>query len=125
MKIITEINQEKKIRKHTFSGQFDFTLLYKLLDDVYKNPQYDADMNILWDMAETDDINYLTAQQLYEMVTLVSWKWDSKSKKKAALIIPRPVDSGLAGMYEKNLDNISRNEIRFFTNNREAIRWLE
>ena len=125
MKITTEIILEKKIRKHTFSGKFDFALLYKLLDDVYKNPQYAPDMNVLWDLAETDDMSYMTAQQLYEMVALVSWKWDSKGRHKAALIIPGPVDSGLATMYEMHLDNTSRNEIRFFTNNQEAIQWLE
>lgn len=125
MTITTEINQEKKIRKHTFSGKFDFALLYKMLDDVYKNPPDDADMNVLWDLAEMDDINYLTAQHLYEMVSLVSWRWDSKGKRKAALIISRPGESGLTGEDEKHRDCISRNEIRFFNNNLEAIQWLE
>jgi hypothetical protein len=125
MTITTEINQEKKIRKHTFSGKFDFGLLYKMLDDVYKNPADVVDMNVLWDLAEMDDINYLTAQQLYDMVALVSWRWNSKGKRKAALIISRPGESGLTDLDKNQRDNNSRNEIRFFHDTHEAIQWLE
>jgi hypothetical protein len=81
-------------------------------------------MEVLWDLRETKGLGAIKTHHLDKLVNIVSQKWETSRPRRAALVVSRMVDFGLARMYEMRLENKSKNEIRVFNNFEEALHWL-
>ena len=125
MKIKTEINQKKNVRVHIVSGQFDLEILFKSLMDLYSKMPLQSDMNVLWDLRGVEGIASLAAEQLHKIVNLVSKKWGTSGKSKAALVVAKQVDFGLARVYEQELESRSPSKVRVFKDIKKAIQWID
>jgi hypothetical protein len=125
MRIKTEINQKKNVRVHIVSGQFDIEALFKSLTDMYTRLPMHSDMNVLWDLRGADGIASLDTGQLNKIITLVSNKWGTSGKSKAALVVSRQVDFGLARLYELQLENQTPSKVRVFKDIKKAVQWID
>jgi len=125
MKIKTEINQKKNVRVHIVSGQFDVEVLFESLTEMYSSLPLHADMNVLWDLRATEGIGSLATGQLDKIISLVGNKWGAGGKNKAALVVSRQVDFGLARLYEQELENQTPGRIRVFKDIKKAVRWID
>jgi hypothetical protein len=125
MKIKTEINQKKNVRVHIISGQFDVDALYNSLTEMYTSLPLHADMNVLWDLRAAEGIGSLATDQLNKVIGLVGRKWGIAGQNKAALVVSRQADFGLARMYEQELENQSPSKIRVFKDIKKAARWID
>jgi hypothetical protein len=125
MKIKTEINQKKNVRVHIVSGPFDIEALFKSLTEMYTSLPMQSDMNVLWDLRGAEDIASLATEQLKKVIDLVGKKWGSSGKNKAALVVSRQVDFGLARFYEQQLENHTPSKIRVFRDIKKAVGWID
>jgi hypothetical protein len=125
MKIKTEINQKKNVRIHIVSGQFDVDALFKSLTDMYTNLPIKSDMNVLWDFRSTEGIASLAPDQLDKIIGLVSKKWGSSGRNKAALVVARHVDFGLARVYEQQLESHTLSKVQVFKDIKKAVEWID
>jgi len=125
MKIKTEINQKKNVRVHIVSGQFDIEILFKSLTEMYNKLPMQSDMNVLWDLRGAEGIASLVPDKLNKIISLVSKKWGTSGKNKAALVVARQVDFGLARLYEQQLENETASKVGVFKDIKKAVRWLD
>ena len=59
MKIVTTINKEAKMRTHTLSGEFDFDEIYRSIVGIYEDPEFEPDLNSVWDLTEVMGIQII------------------------------------------------------------------
>ena len=124
MKVETTINSDKSIRIHVVSGKFDMNELLNVLDGLYSGSEQNLELDALWDLREAEDVGTLNIQHLDKLVNMVSRKWETDTPHRAALVVSRMVDFGLARMYEMRMESKSKNEIRVFNNMEQAVHWL-
>ena len=124
MQFATSINSAHQIRCHAISGEFDMDGLLNELSRFYDSPDYDPEMNVLWDLRQLDGLSGLATSELSRLVALVSRRWVSSQPRRAALVVSRMVDFGMARMYEMRMESVSRQEIRVFTDFEQARQWL-
>ena len=125
MRIKTEINQGKNVRVHIVTGKFDTNTLFRTLTEMYNKFKFSSDMNVLWDFRATEDIAIVSLSELNKIITLVSRNWGKKSSRKAALVVSRKVDFGLARLYEQSVEAQSNSKIKVFTDIKKAVSWID
>ena len=125
MKIRTEINQKKNVRVHTVSGQFDIDTLYQSLTEMHTRLPMHTAMNVLWDLRAAEGIGSLDTGQLDKIIGLVGNNWGTEGRNKAALVVSRAVDYGLARVYEQQVENQTPSQIRVFKDLKKAVRWID
>jgi len=124
MQFATSVNSAYQIRCHAISGEFSMDSLLSELSRFYDSPDYDPEMNVLWDLRRLNGLSGLATSELTRLVTLVSRRWISSQPRRAALVVSRMVDFGMARMYEMRMESVSRQEIRVFTDFEQARQWL-
>jgi hypothetical protein len=124
MQFETRIDKSNHLRVHTLAGQFGIDSLIGSLTQFYNSSAYDPDMNVLWDLRQIEGLGALATPDINKLVSLVSRRWISQQPRRAALVVARLVDFGLARMYEMRMESVSKQEIRVFTNINEAAEWL-
>lgn len=125
MKIRTEINQQKNVRIHIVSGKFDIHVLYKTLAEMYGKFKFSSDMNVLWDFRSSEDIASVSLSELNKIISLVGRTWGTKGQSKAALVVSKRVDFGLARLYEQSVESQSKSKIKVYTDIKKAIKWID
>ena len=125
MKIRTEINQQKNVRIHIVSGKFDVNILYRTLDEMYGKFKFSSDMNVLWDLRSTEDIASVSLSELDKIISLVGQTWGTKGRSKAALVVSKRIDFGLARLYEQSVESQSKSKIKVDTDIKKAIKWID
>lgn len=125
MRIRTEINQKKNVRVHIVSGIFDINTLYRTLVEMYNKFKFSADMNVLWDFRATEEIAKVSLSELNKIITLVGRKWGKQGVSRAALVVSRRVDFGLARLYEQSVEVQSNSKIKVFTDIKKAVSWID
>ena len=125
MRIKTEINQKKNVRVHIVSGKIDVNALYRTLVEMYNKFKFSSDMNVLWDFRATEEIARVSLSELNKIITLVGRKWSKQGVRKAALVVSRRVDVGLARRYEQSVEAHSNSKIKVFTDIKKAVSWID
>ena len=123
MQITTNIDKEKSLRTHTIVGQFTIDELTEALKEVYKNPQYDSEMNVLWDIRDADASSF-TMQDITKLSNIVSRQWGTKGESRAAIVVSRDLEYGLSRMYDMLSANQIKSQIKAFRDINEAFEWL-
>jgi hypothetical protein len=124
MEITTQINEKRNIRFHKIDGLINIGELKDMLASFYKSPDYDPDMNVLWDLREAD-FSSITSEDVASFAGMIEKYWGQGKKSKAALIVSRDLDFGLSRMYELLLTASSPNRVIVFRNYDDAEEWLE
>ena len=124
MKLETKINKESKYRIHTLTGEFDFDALFEFLVGVYDDPNFDPDLNSVWNLTALDGIEKTGTDQIQKIVAYVSWKRQKYGSMKTALVVSSKVHYGIARMYEQSLEAASKSEIMVFKDLESALQWI-
>jgi len=124
MNISTELIKESNLRIHIVKEELNKNLLIEKLNDIYENPELEPDMNVLWDIREADVFSFFSAD-VQAIRDFVSKHWGTGGKSKAALVVVRDVDFGLARMYQILSESKTSSPIQVFRDYDEAFQWVK
>lgn len=124
MELQTKINKEYKYRIHTLNGAFDFDALFEFLVGVYDDPNFDPDLNSVWNLTDVDEIEKIVTDQIQKIVAYISWKREKYGSMKTALVVSSRIHFGIARMYEQSLEAASESEVMVFRDLESALEWI-
>ena len=124
MKLETKINKKSKFRIHIFTGDFDFDALFEALVSVYDDPDFDPDLNSVWNLIYVEGIEKTTTDQIQKIVAYVSWKREKYGRMKTAIVVSSRIHYGIARMYEQSLEAASKSEIMVYRDLESALQWI-
>jgi len=124
MNIETTIDNKSKIRIHTLSGAFEFDALYSTLEDIYDDPEFDPDLNSVWDLTKLAGLQLLEPDQLKQLVAFVYKERTRYGAIKTALVVSKKIDFGIARVYELSMKSNSNNEVMVFRDVDKAMEWI-
>ena len=125
MKSRAIIYKEDKFRVHSLTGHFDFDILFNELKNVYDDPNFDPDLNSVWDFSDVSDLEKVTPDQIQKIVSFVSWKRSRYKGMRTALVVSSKVHYGIARIYELSLESATKNNVMVFKNLDQAIDWIK
>jgi hypothetical protein len=123
MAITMNIDPITGLRIHKVTGRLQFEELREALTAVYDADDFDPDKDVMWDLRDAD-LTAFSTDDIKSVSGLVKQNWGTSSSSRAALVVSRDVDFGLARMYEQLLDNGSTGDVTVFRDYDEAIAWL-
>lgn len=123
MAIITEFDSNSGLRIHTVTGSLSFDTLTGILAELYQDPRFRADQDVLWDLREASLAEF-TADEVRRVIDLVRDNWATEGTPHAALVVAREVDFGMARMYELQLSDLSTGKVQVFRDIEAAGEWL-
>lgn len=123
MPIATQIESATGLRIHKVTGSLTFTELRETLQALYASPDFRPEQNALWDLRDSVLTTFTTAQ-VREIVEPVRSHWGTRGAPRAALVVCRDADFGMARMYELQLDVEGTAEVRVFRDLEEARVWV-
>ena len=85
MEITTEIDQLNGIREHKVGGLIDIEKLKVFLKGLYDTPDFDPNMNVIWDLGEAD-FSAVLSSDVRAVMELVGKYWGVGGESKAALV---------------------------------------
>jgi hypothetical protein len=124
MNIETTKDNKSKIRIHTLSGAFEFDALYSTLEDIYNDPEFDPELNSVWDMTNLAGLQLISPDQLKQLVAFVSKERSSYGLIRTALVVSKKIDFGIARVYELSMKSDSNNEVMVFKDMDKAMEWV-
>ncbi len=86
MPIETNIDKDKRLRTHKVSGKINLPDLVASLKELYKSPQFDSEMDVLWDLRDAD-LTSFTFHEIEQLRDYVTRHWGPKGKSRAAVSI--------------------------------------
>ncbi len=123
MEFTTHIDKEANLRINTVIGSITKERLFEKLNEIYLVPDFDPDMNVLWDLREAD-LSSFQSPDLQHLRDFVKNHWGTGGKSKAALVVSRDLDFGLSRMYEFFIEDKTSNDVHVFRNLDEALEWV-
>jgi hypothetical protein len=124
MNIETTIDNKSKIRIHRLSGAFEFDALYSSLEDIYDDPEFDPELNSVWDLTKLAGLQLLEPDQLKQLVAYVYKERSQYGAIKTALVVSKKIDFSIARVYELSMKSSSNNEVMVFKDVDKAMEWI-
>jgi hypothetical protein len=122
MPIETELDPNRGIRLHRVTGVLVPEELLETLQDLYGRADFNPDMSVLWDIREAD-VSSFTRDDVVRLRDLVKDHWGVGGSSRAALVVSREIDYGLARMYGLLLDKYTSSDLKVFRDMNEALDW--
>jgi hypothetical protein len=123
MPITTHTDEPSGTTVITATGDLTFAEVHAALEERYRNPDFRPDQNVLWNLQDAA-LSAISTDEIQQVAGLVRKHWGIAGKPKAALVVGREVDFGLARMYELQMASESPGEIRVFRDLEEAWSWM-
>lgn len=123
MPITTTIDKDAGIRTHYVKGILTFEELSDSLNQIYCSPEYDPELNVLWDLRAAD-VSSFTTKEIEQLASLVASQWGSRGKGRAALVVSGDHEYGLSRMYEMMSHETTTGRIMVFRELSMALEWL-
>ena len=124
MEISTEIDKKKNIRWHIVRGVIDMGQLFDSLKEIYNSPDFDPEMDILWDLQKAD-FSSVQTEDIRSFAKYVGKQWEARGKGKAALVVSSDFDYGMTRMYQMLLESTTSNEVTVFKDIAKAKKWID
>ena len=124
MEIKTRIDTEKNIRYHVVEGRIEPPALAAALGSVYASDRYDPSMSSLWDFRDAD-FKSVGAADVRSLGDIVQSHWGQSRRSRSALVVSRDLGFGLSRMYEMNLNDDLKSQVRVFRDMDAALAWIE
>jgi hypothetical protein len=121
--ITTSIEPTTGARLHEVTGHLNLEELGGTLTKIYESADFDPDQDVLWNLLKAN-LSAFSVDDIRQVTHLVKDNWGASDKSRAALVVARDLDFGLARMYQQLLEGQSLGEVRIFRNVDEAIEWL-
>lgn len=123
MAVTTRFDPEIGARVHRVNGPVHFPDIRRALKEVYEAEDYDPETPVLWDLREADATPF-SADDVRRLSEFVAQYRRSPAHSRAALLVSRDVDFGLARMYEQVHEIRATGEVAVFRDYDEAVAWL-
>jgi hypothetical protein len=123
MEINIYIDPRADIREHKVSGVIDIQALKDFLKKLYDTPEFNPNMNVIWDLGEAD-FSEVSSSDVRSVMDLVGKYWGVGGKSKAALVVSEEVGFGLTRMYEILMSSATTSKVMVFKNMEEAREWM-
>jgi hypothetical protein len=123
MPFVTTIDKETGTRTHVVTGEVTLEDLLAVLGQVYQSSDYRPEAPSLWDLRWTG-LHTFSKSEIRQIVEFVSRNWNAPPGTRAALVVARSLDYGLARMYEQMLAASSGVKVMVFRDIAEAGDWL-
>ena len=120
MAIEMRIDESAGLRIHTVSGEMTYDDVSRTLKAVNSEPEFRPELNVLWDLRGAA-LKMFSSSDVGKVVDVVRGNWTGA---RAALVVARDADFGLARMYELQHDTAASGEIRVFRDLEEAKAWV-
>jgi len=124
MNITTDINKKDNLRIHKVTGKIGFDKLMDELKEIYSKPDFNPEMNNLWDLRDAD-VSSFPSEQVQHIQSLVSQYWGKGGESRSALIVSEDVAYGLSRMYEILSEGKTAGKIMVFRDYEEALKWVK
>ena len=121
MEISTDI--KNNIRYQAVKGVIDIDKLIKYLEQIYKVPEFNPNMDVFWDLREAD-FSSVSTEAIYNFIGFVGKYWGKEKDTKAALVVSDDLGFGLSRMYEMLLETDSPSQINIFRDIDKAEEWI-
>ena len=121
--ISIQTDREKGIRYHVVTGKLSLAEVSSRLGELYEDKDFDPDMHVLWDLRGAD-VSSFTREDIIQLKDFVKKRWGLKGRSRAAFVVSKELDYGLARMYGILLEFDSSNEVRIFNTPEEAEGWI-
>ena len=99
MEINTKIDKKNNLRIHTVKGCVSKEKLFSILPEIYASPDFNPDMNALWDV-RCADLRSVVMSDVVETCAFVQAQWEDGRPIRVAFLVGSEVDHTLATMYE-------------------------
>lgn len=123
MEVNTRIDKDNNLRMHTVVGYVSKNELFSKLLEIYASPDFNPDMNTLWDV-RCADFKSVVMSDVLEAVDFVQEQWKTGKPIRVAFLVASEMDYTLATMYETLLEENAKLKNRIFRNIDEALNWL-
>lgn len=123
MEVNTKIDKENKLRIHTVVGYVSKNDLISNLLEIYANPDFNPNMNTLWDV-RCADLKSVVMSDVVKTVDFVQGQWNAGKPIRVAFLVASERDYTLATMYETLLEGNTKLKNKIFRSIDEAICWL-
>jgi len=123
VEIATEVDRPARLRKHTVAGHVTTESLKAALKAIYSQPDYDPEMNSLWDFREAR-FPSVSHKEIEQFADFVMGHWGKSGKSRTALVVSREFEMGLTKMYEVFVESRTTNQVEVFTDMDEALKWI-
>ena len=104
------------------NGRITLDEVRETLRAIYNRRDFRANMHALWDLRKGELA--FSASEIESLARFVSDHWKATDKTRAALVVSRDVDFGVARMYEAAASNIASSKVMVFRDVDQAQRWL-
>lgn len=121
--ITTHIDKKFNLRIHQVTVSTTLDDIVSTLKGLYSEPDFNSEMNVLWDLRGADLASFLTSN-IQKLRDFVSAHWGTEGKSRAALIVSRDLEFGLSRMYEFFIESKTSNKVRVFRDYDEALEWV-
>ena len=125
MRVETTFEKKSNVRIHTLTGAFEFDALLSTLEDIYGDPDFDPELNSVWDLTGVAGVQLITPDQMKELVIYVSSQRSQYEAIKTALVVSKKIDFGIARVYELSMKSDTNNEVMVFKDLDKAMEWIQ
>lgn len=122
MEISTEI--KNNTRWHIVRGVIDMVELSECLKEIYNSSDFDAEMNVFWDLNEAD-FTSVSTEDILSFKDFVGKHWGKGGTSKAALVVRYDLGFGMSRMYEIFMKSKSSSKIVIFRDIDKAKEWIK
>jgi hypothetical protein len=123
MEITTEIDKKAGLRKHKVTGDLTVESLLAELGKIYSGTDFDADMDVLWDLRDAK-FPSVSSAEVQRVSDFVAAHWGTGGKSRAAMVVSRDFEFGMTRMYEIFLESRTSVRVRVFRDLDEALKWI-
>lgn len=123
MPLATLFKREAGVRFHTVTGELTVKELLSFLRDIYGAPDFDPNLDSLWDLREADLTTFSFEEAKY-VADFVSGSLGSAESRRWAFVVKEDSHYGLVRMYEKLMSNRSSGTVMVFRDMDKAREWL-
>ncbi len=123
MTITTRFDDITDLRVHVVRGELTHEELCETLEALYATREFQPQQSALWDLREAD-LTGSSAAEVRQIAELVQQHWGTTGVPRAALVVSRDVDFGIARMFELYVTTGAQREVRVFREFDEAVAWV-
>ena len=123
MEINTRIDKKNNLRIHKVKGCVSKENLLSILPEMYASPDFNPDMNELWDV-RCADFRSVVMSEVVETCTFIDAQWEDCGLIRVAFLVGSEVDHTLATMFATLLAGDGKLKNRVFRNLEESMDWL-
>jgi len=124
MEITTIIDSEANLRSHEVSGTCSLEDILACLNSIYDRPDYQPDMNVIWDL-RLADLSLFSTTEIKDVRDFVKNFWGTGGNSRAALVVSGDLDFGISRIYEMFSINSVQSKIQIFRDYIEALDWVQ